>query len=246
MKTFYNLRGHYDELSPKQLDWCRREAEQALEAAALKVFGVAPKEEEKTVKHISSRIYICLTVSKLSHLQRFILKAAFSNKFNQAALPSPWKTSWNKDAPWRDVTDEEVAVLYYGIGEYAPPRSDGFSRCVLNRKVSRKVKGKARAAISRAMKRLEQRGLIERFGQNRDEGVFYASCNLTLKGVQVAERLARGPLEESPPETAKASPTTTKESAPIHSNFAAASLSRTGAAASDGGQAPCQAMNLRK
>jgi hypothetical protein len=195
-----------EEFSPEQLQRCK------LEAAAEKIFGPS-FEAEKTVKRMSRRRHFCLTVNKLSRLQRFILKAAFSNRTYKALLPSPWKSSWNKDAPWRDITDEEIALLYYDLGEYEPPRSEptsaykifgvtipgqeaGFSRHVRNRDVSREVKGKARAAISRAMKRLKQRGLIERFGQNRDEGVFYASCNLTLKGFQVAERLAGEPTPE--------------------------------------------------
>jgi hypothetical protein len=151
---------------------------------------------------------ICLTVSKLSRLQRFILKAAYCNSLYQAVLPVPWESSWFPDSPWRDLTNEEVAMLYYGIGQYEPPRSEptpayqllgvtipeqkpGFSRRVIgDRDVPRPVKSKARASISRAMKHLEKRGLIERFTQNRGERVFYATCNLTLKGFQVAEKLA--------------------------------------------------------
>ncbi len=43
--------------------------------------------------------------------------------------------------------------------------------------------------FSRAMKRLAARGLINRFGQHRDERVFCASCDLTNEGFLVAERL---------------------------------------------------------
>ena len=88
--------------------------------------------------------------------------------------------------PWRDLTDGAVALLYYDLGEYAP----GFFREVRNQKVPREVKAVVRAAISRAMKRLASRGLIKRFGQNRDERTFYASCDLTAEGFFAAERLA--------------------------------------------------------
>jgi hypothetical protein len=157
-----------------------------------------------TVNQISARGDVRITVSsetKLSGLQRFILKAAYANKVNKAMLPAPWSRG-----PWRDLTDEEVALLYYDLGEYAPARMEdeppvqiggftfpgkpaGFSRQVYNRKVSRSVKGVARAAISRAMKRLAARGLIKRFAQNHAERVFYASCNLTAQGCLLAERL---------------------------------------------------------
>lgn len=163
----------------------------------------------KTVNQKSRRRNICLTVTKLSRLQRFILKAAYCNKLYQALLPGPWENPWFPDQPWRDLTNEEVAMLYYGIGQYQPPRSEpipayksmgvnfpeqkpGFSRRVIgDRDVPRPVKNKACASISRAMKHLGKRGLIERFGQNRGEKVFYASCNLTLEGFQVAEKLAK-------------------------------------------------------
>jgi hypothetical protein len=102
-------------------------------------------------------------------------------------------------------------MLYYGIGQYAPPISEpipaykflgvtvpeqkaGFSRRVIgDRDVARAIKNKARAAISRAMKHLEERVLIERFTQSRSERVHYASCNLTPEGVQLAEKLATIP-----------------------------------------------------
>lgn len=107
-------------------------------------------------------------------------------------LPGPWESPWFPDRPWRDLTNEEVAMLYYGIGQYEPPRSEPilaykFMGVTIpeqkpgDRDVPRQVKNKARASISRAMKHLEKRGLIERFSQNRSERVHYASCNLTLE-----------------------------------------------------------------
>jgi hypothetical protein len=166
---------------------------------------------EANVKRLTKNappLEICLTVSKLSRLQRFILKAAYCNKVYQAVLPGPWESPWFPDRPWRDLTNEEVAMLFYGIGQYEPPISEaipahklmgvtipeqkpGFSRRVIgDRDVPRPVKSKARAAISRAMKHLEERRLIKRFTQNHGERVLYASCNLTPEGLQVAEKLA--------------------------------------------------------
>jgi hypothetical protein len=174
---------------------------------------VSEADVKRLTKSVSP-VHICLTVTKLSRLQRFILKAAYCSKLYQAVLPVPWESHWFPGGPWRDLTSEEVAMLYYGIGQYEPPRSEptqayqfmgitiperkpGFSRRVIgDREVSRPVKNKARASISRAMKHLEKRGLIERFNQNRGERVHYASCNLTPEGFQVAEKLAN--LEEAP------------------------------------------------
>jgi hypothetical protein len=169
---------------------------------------IRPLQEEETLNQMSLRREVCLTVTKLSRLQRFILKAAYCNKLYQAVLPGPWESPWSPDEPWHDLTNKEVAMLYYGIGQYQPPRSEprpaykfmgviipeqkpGFSRHVIgDRDVPGPVKNKARASISRAMKHLEKRGLIERFTQSRSERVHYASCNLTGEGLQVAETLA--------------------------------------------------------
>src|SRR5215469_13664558 len=79
------------------------------------------EENVKTVNQMSLRREVRLTVSKLSRLQRLILKAAYCNKLYQAVLPVPWESSWFPDRPWRDLTNEEVAMLYYGIGQYEPP-----------------------------------------------------------------------------------------------------------------------------
>jgi hypothetical protein len=54
--------------------------------------------EDETVKQTNPQRDVCLTVSKLSDGQRFILKAAFSNRRNKAELSSPSESSWNKDA----------------------------------------------------------------------------------------------------------------------------------------------------
>jgi hypothetical protein len=178
-------------------------------------------DKKRTVMQMCRRRAVCLTITKLSSLQTFILKAAYANKVNRAVLPGPWESAWQKDSPWRDLTDEEVALLYYDIGEYAPPRTKttpprqilgvtipgepaGFSRRVYTRNISREDKNAARAAISRAMKRLTARGLIERFDQDRDGGVFYASCNLTERGLLVAEKLVNASPAGVGPVTASA------------------------------------------
>jgi hypothetical protein len=166
--------------------------------------------QAETVNETHEHIHFCLTV-KLSRLQRFILKAAYSNKINQHQLPGPWENSWSQ-RPWRDLTNEEVAMLYYGIGRYAAPISEpipaykflgvtipeqkpGFSRQVVNeREVARPLKNKVCASISRAMKHLEERGLIERFMQKHVQKVFYASCNLTTQGFEVAQQLVSNQL----------------------------------------------------
>jgi hypothetical protein len=45
-----------EELTPEQLDWCRGEAEQALEPAAKKIFGPLPPPETKDAIRARSRI----------------------------------------------------------------------------------------------------------------------------------------------------------------------------------------------
>jgi hypothetical protein len=132
-----------------------------------------------TVNQPSRRREVSITVSKLSALQQFILKAAYSNKINKAMLSAPYST-WIK-RPWRDLTDEKVALLYYNIGAYRPARMEtttptqigpftfpgepaGFFREVFNRDIPRKDKAVARAAISRAMKRLAHLLQFEKLG----------------------------------------------------------------------------------
>ena len=50
--THQPKRGDDDKLSPEQLDWCRREAERLLEAAAEKVFG--PLENRDATEGLKS------------------------------------------------------------------------------------------------------------------------------------------------------------------------------------------------
>jgi hypothetical protein len=164
-----------------------------------------PSTSKLTVKQTGNALLVRITVSsepKLSDLQRFILKAAYANRVNKATLILPWGFG-----PWRDLTDEEVALLYYDLGEYEPTRFEpepptkvgpftfpgkptGFSRRIRSRKIPREAKAVARAAISRVMKRLSTRGLIKRFGKDNAKKVLFASCDLTAKGFLVAERLA--------------------------------------------------------
>ena len=97
--------------------------------------------------------------------------------------------------------NEEVALLFFGVGAYAGPSPKmkvfgmTFPARSFNRRITRgrdatpkEVRDKINASITRAMKRLEDRGLIERITQNHRD-IFYASCNLTDRGYKVAADL---------------------------------------------------------
>jgi hypothetical protein len=148
------------------------------------------------VKRTSHRRNLCLTVTKLSSLQRFILKAAYCNRLYQKKL------SRSEDGPWRDLMNNEVAMLFFNVGAYAGPSSKSkiFGVTIpatspFNRHVRRgrdappkKVRDKMNASITRAMKRLEDRELIERVTQNHKD-IFIAGCNLTIRGYKMAADL---------------------------------------------------------
>jgi DNA-binding MarR family transcriptional regulator len=139
-----------------------------------------------------------LTITKLSSLQRFILKAAYQNRRYRKKLA---RANWREVEPWRDLYNEEVAMLRFGVGTYAGPQPKfnvfgnkqpvvPFNRNLIRNRdrASKKLRDKFNASITRSMKRLEDRGLVERITQNHKD-VFCSGCNLTDKGYKLAADL---------------------------------------------------------
>ena len=159
-------------------------------------------------KQIRGNPGIRLTVTKLSSLQRFILKAAYQNRRYQKKLA---RASWPGVHDWRDLYNEEVAMLRFGVGSYAGPQPKfdvfgnklpavPFNRRITRRRdeASKKLRDKFNASITRAMKRLEDRGLIERITQNHKD-IFYSGCNLTERGYKLAAGLVAVTLGQCMP-----------------------------------------------
>jgi hypothetical protein len=164
------------------------------------------------VKQIGYKPPFRLTVTKLSRLQRFILKAAYQNRRYQKKLA---RANWREVEPWRDLYNEEVAMLRFGVGTYAGPQPKfnvfgnkqpvvPFNRNLIRNRdrASKKLRDKFNASITRAMKRLEDRGLIERITQNHKD-IFYSGCNLTDEGYKLAADLVAVTLGQCLPGRAR-------------------------------------------
>jgi len=117
-----------------------------------------------------------LKSTKLSELQKFILKAAVCTLWNQTNLEK-----WPSTRRMRISEESRQKVRFYLRADEILIGFFGFKEC---RKITQRMKpahSAARASIFGACKRLEQRRLIEfRSG----------SINLTQTGRDLAQRLA--------------------------------------------------------
>jgi hypothetical protein len=151
-----------------------------------------------------------LTVTKLSKLQRFILKAAVCNRWNRAfmspsakdnAMAAAYGFKPYTDADFIDLYKSEIMEGYFAFIKLSFPgeiyyASTGDYNQVRNFIIGRKrfdpkyLGGEkyqsAHASITRATNRLKARGLITQW-----IGSYWSGLRLTEQGVEVAERLAR-------------------------------------------------------
>jgi hypothetical protein len=159
-----------------------------------------------------------LTVTKLSKLQRFVLKAAVCNRWNRAfmspdakkiAMAAAYGLKPYTDDSFIDLYKSEImegyfdfiklqfpGEIYYAIaGDYDQVRNFiiGTKRFDPKYLGGEKYQS-AHASISRATNRLKARGLITQW-----VGSYWSGLRLTEEGVEIAERLARSwlPKEES-------------------------------------------------
>jgi hypothetical protein len=122
-----------------------------------------------------------MDLAKLSRLQRFILCAAYENRVSEAA---------QEGAPQVDLYYQEVLAGYFGF----PVRwyeGDGLRSHPGSRHFDREAIGRSRydaaqASLSRAVRRLEKRGLVTRYVGAMSR---WSGLRLVDSAVEAASRL---------------------------------------------------------
>jgi DNA-binding MarR family transcriptional regulator len=113
----------------------------------------------------------CITISKLSKLQKRILEEGLEANWRE-----PIHRAWGRDEPG-SFDLRKILMDFYGANKGDIKRSYGSTR----RGDQRQRLAKPRAAISRAMSRLTKRGFLERIKPNGR-----GSWRLTAKGIEAA------------------------------------------------------------
>jgi hypothetical protein len=119
---------------------------------------------------------------RLSGLQRTVLALALANRETEGR---------DTDTPGADVTYAEILVAFYRWEPTSPLRRSDGSRVYGGQKFPKAEIGArpyaaALAAVSRAVKRLDDRGLVAALVSTR---AHWSGAKLTDQGVQVARAL---------------------------------------------------------
>jgi|SRR6516162_3184329 hypothetical protein len=121
-----------------------------------------------------------LAISRLSKLQKFMLKAALCNIWNRASFRLP-----PYESAFTDLYYFEVATLYFQVGSYVKWALEKRMRIPARRPGGRGNRYQSTyASISRAIRRLADRGLVE-----LNAGSNWSGINLTRQGRTVARTL---------------------------------------------------------
>jgi len=120
----------------------------------------------------------------LSELQKSILRLAYRNR---------QKREQNVDLYHAEVLHEHFGWPISNHPRWQPEKGErprGYWRHFSMREIGEARYRKTQASLSRAVSRLERRGLLERGRANGWSGDGYAFLNLTNEGLRVAEGLS--------------------------------------------------------
>ena len=125
---------------------------------------------------------------KLSKLQKFILKKGYENRFSTVIESDKWLISKiGRPAPVKhDIRPREVLFHFYNFpGRPDHLQSGGKVQVFKMASIGELRYRSAAAAVSRALKRLEDRGLVTRW-RDGSKGAF---AELTDEGLRVGKEL---------------------------------------------------------